>query len=137
MHARTATWFWDQTIFNWIGDHLHLISRPSMRTYFAAWELKAAGLDWKGLLLDRWLSGTRLLVARLKADLSFATEEDRAMAFVAQGGGCRATYFNHARELKPPAERPMLAVAGQPPAAEEADDVLGMLLRRHGELGQG
>ncbi len=137
VHARTAVWFWDQAIFDWVGEHLHLIARPSMRTYCAAWELKAAGLDWKGLLLDHWLSGTRLLVARLKADASFATEEDRARAFVERGGGCRATYFNHARDLRPPVAPPGHIVAGSPPADGEAEDVLDMLRRRHGELGSG
>jgi hypothetical protein len=54
-----------------------------------------------------------LLVAGLKADASFATEEDRALAFVAQGGGCRATYFNHARKLAPPVPLPTIALASE------------------------
>src|SRR5262245_2142130 len=91
-----AAWFWDQEIFDWIGAQLHLIERPSMRPNRAAWELKEAAMDWRGQLLGRWLSGPRLLVARLKADTSFASEEDRARAFVERGGGSRATYFNHA-----------------------------------------
>ena len=59
------------------------------------------------------LTPTTLLVARLQADPSYGTEEARAQAFVALGGGCRATYFNHARRLR-----------GRPPAAEspEPDD---------------
>ena len=47
----------------------------------------------------RCLSGTALTVARLKADQTFASEKERVHAFVASGGGCRATYFNHARRL--------------------------------------
>jgi hypothetical protein len=93
VHSRVAAWFWDQEVFDWIGEHLHLIARPSMRIYRAAWELKEAAMDWRKSLLERWLSGPRLLVARLRADPSYATEEDRARAFVEQGGGCRATYF--------------------------------------------
>jgi hypothetical protein len=82
VHLRTAAWFWDQEVFDWIGAHLHLIARPSMRLYRAAWELKNAALDWRGSLLERWLSGPGLLVAKLRDDPSFATEEDRARAFV-------------------------------------------------------
>jgi hypothetical protein len=40
------------------------------------------------------MSGTRLLVAKLKADPSFRTEAQRVRAFLAQQGGCRATYYN-------------------------------------------
>jgi hypothetical protein len=43
VRTRSAAWFWDQEIFDWIGAHLHLIGRPSMRVYRAAWELKGGG----------------------------------------------------------------------------------------------
>jgi hypothetical protein len=137
VHTRTAAWFWDQEIFDWIGAHLHLIERPSMRLYRAAWELKEAAMDWRGQLLDRWLSGTRLLVARLLADPSFANEEDRVMAFVEQGGGCRATYFNHARRLRAPADVPKIVLAHSIPPSDELLDLMELLRRRHGGLGQG
>ena len=66
-----------------------------------SWELKAAGLDWRSCLLERWeLSGKRLLVARLMADPAFRTAEDRVRAFIERVGGCRTTYFNHARRLR-------------------------------------
>ena len=137
VHARTAGWFWDQEVFDWVGAHLHLIQRPSMRVYRAAWELKSAGLPWKGCLLERWLSGPRLLVARLRSDTSFATEEDRARAFVDRGGGCRATYFNHARRLLPAAEPPSFKLTSPPPGREESGDLMDLLSRRHKGLGHG
>jgi hypothetical protein len=140
VHARVATWFWDQEVFDWIGTYLHLIERPSMRIYRAAWELKDADMDWRGNLLEKWLSGGRLLVARLKADASFATEEDRARAFVERGGGCRATYFNYAKKLKPPVEAPRMTLRSPVPDKEEEDaaaDLLDLLRRRHGHLGRG
>lgn len=137
VHARTAVWFWDQEIFDWIGAHLHLIARPSMRLYRAAWELKEAAMDWRGQLLQRWLSGPRLLVARLQADPSFATEEERVKAFVEQGGGCRATYFNHARQLRPAAEPPRIMLDNTAPPAEAPFDLIDMLRQRHHGLGNG
>jgi hypothetical protein len=114
VHLRTATWFRNQEVLDFVGNHLHLIDRPSMRDYVRADELQKAGFDWRADLLERWgLCGARLLVAGLKADASFATEEDRALAFVAQGGGCRATYFNHARKLAPPVPLPTIALASE------------------------
>ena len=95
VHLRTASWFWDQEIFDFIGRSLHWAQRLSMRDYALAWELKCAGMDWKGWLLARWgMRGTRLLVAKLKGDPSFRTEAQRVRAFLAQQGGCRATYYN-------------------------------------------
>jgi hypothetical protein len=70
VHVRTSVWFWDQEVFDFFGAHLHLIERPTMRLYRAAWELKQAGMDWRGQILSRWLSGPRLLAAQLRSDPS-------------------------------------------------------------------
>src|SRR5207249_3818093 len=51
VHLRTALWFWDQEIFDFIGERLHLIAEPLMRAYVGAHELKRAGLDWRRILL--------------------------------------------------------------------------------------
>ena len=56
-----------------------------MRDYALAWELKRAGMDWKSWLLARWgMSGTRLLVGKLKADPSLGSEAERVRAFLVQ-----------------------------------------------------
>src|SRR2546428_6198902 len=47
VHTRTAAWFWDQEIYDFVGERLHLLQEASMRHYLAAWELKQAGLDWR------------------------------------------------------------------------------------------
>lgn len=111
VHLRAADFFWDQAIFDFVADHLHLMSRPSLRTYVLAWELKRAGLDWRQSVLGRCLTGTALEVARLKANPSYATEEERVRAFVASGAGCRATYFNHVRKLQPSAASPKIKLS--------------------------
>ena len=88
VHLRAARWFWDQAVFDFIGGNLQLAEWLSMRDYTLGWELKQAGLDWQDWLLTKWgLSGTRRLVARLKADGSFQSEQQRVQAFIAQGGG--------------------------------------------------
>jgi hypothetical protein len=137
VHARTAAWFWDQEIFDWFGSHLHLIEQPSMRLYWKAWELKKAAMDWRGDLLARWLSGPRLLVAQLKADISFASEEDRVRAFVERCGGSRATYFNHAKHLRPVGGVPQIKLTSPEPSIDEPLDLMEILRRRHGGLGRG
>ena len=52
VHERTARWFWDQEIFDFLGERLHLVREPSMRHYVATWELKRANLDWRSLVLS-------------------------------------------------------------------------------------
>ena len=136
VHRRTARWFWDQEIFDFFAQRLALIRQASMRPYVQAWELKRAGLDWRRLVLARWLSGPALLVAQLKADRSFQSEEARVQAFRACGGGCRATYFNHARNLEPRCEAPSIVLQNDPPHEPRASEKLfEFIKRRHRRLG--
>ena len=138
VHCRVAQWYWDQEIFDFVGAHLHWIERPSMRLYVLAWQLKKAGMDWRCYVRQRLLVGRALLVAQLKEDSRYASEAERVAAFVAAGGGCRATYFNHARKLAEKPVVPPLVVKGQLPKAWEPDlDLLAKLRRRYGDLGSG
>ncbi len=91
VHRQAGLWYWDQEVFDFVASQLHLMGRPSLRTYVLAWELKRAGLDWRQGILSRCLGGAALEVARLMADSAFSREEDRARAFVERGHGCRAT----------------------------------------------
>jgi hypothetical protein len=123
VHRRAGAWFWDQEVFDFVGAHLHLAGQHSLRTYVLAAELKAAGMDWRGGVLARCLSGTRLAAARLRADPEYATEEDRVRAFVASGAGCRATYFNHARTLAAAAPVPEIRLMRTHPPEESGGSV--------------
>src|SRR5262249_28937810 len=53
VHRQAAGWFWDQEIFDFVADHLHLMAQHSLRTYLQAWELKQASLDWRRAVLGR------------------------------------------------------------------------------------
>jgi hypothetical protein len=106
VHQKTAGWFSDQEVFDFIGSHLWLIEEPSFRHYVRAAELKEAGLDWKRFVLARCISGKLMEVAQLKADTRYASEHDRMQAFVHGGHGCRATYFTLARKLRNQVEAP-------------------------------
>ena len=130
VHLRTAEWFWDQEIFDFLAERLQWLSEPSMRHYVAGWELKQAGLDWRSLLLSRCLSGRALLVAQLKADPRYASEAERVQAFLAQGGGSRSTYFNWSRKLHAQGTAPPIRLRAAPPVLQASDEMLQRLLRR-------
>jgi len=100
VHAQVKTWFTDREILEWFERHLSLFRELSMRNYVRALELKRAGLDWIDASLPRPLPGRTRLVARLRDEASFRSEEERVRAFIGAGGGCRATYFNHVRRLR-------------------------------------
>jgi hypothetical protein len=139
VHRQAADWFWDQEIFDFVAARLHLIDRHSLRTYRQAWELKQAGLDWRRAVLSRYLSDLALLVARLQADLSFPSEAARVQAFIEAGAGCRATYYHHARKLRPSTDVPKIVLNSKtPPNSDVAtSDYLDDLRRRYGRLGNG
>jgi hypothetical protein len=97
-----------QKSFDFHTEHLHLIERPSLRSYIAAWKRKQAGLSWQHTILDRCLTGPLAEIAKLRADSKFATEEERVRAFVKAGLGCRATYFNNVKKVCSPTPAPEL-----------------------------
>ncbi len=139
VHSRVAQWFWDQEVFDFVARYLYLIPEPSMRHYLAAWELKQAGFDWQSRLLERWAIDDRtMLVAQLKADLSYGTEEDRVRAFKEKGGGCRQTYFVRARKLRAAGVLPRINLENPAPDNGWGKlDVSGLLGPRLGKLGTG
>src|SRR5262249_48395026 len=137
VHRQAAGWFWDQQIFDFVAACLHLMGPHSLRTYRQAWELKQAGLDWRRAVLSRCLSGAALLVARLQADPSFASQAARVQAFLAAGGGCRATYYHYARQLRPVPDVLAILLAQKPPPTADPSDHRHDLRRRYGRLGNG
>src|SRR5262249_34968976 len=138
VHRRTAEWYWDQKVYDFVGEHLHLIERPSMRIYMVAWQMKKAKLDWRGYVLQRCLTRPALVVAKLKAAPRFDNETARVRAFVASGAGCRATYFNHAKKLAAKVAVPKARLTGQQPICiDTGDDLLSRLRQRYGDLGNG
>ena len=98
IHRQAALWFHDQEVFDFISEYLHLITDHSFRTYLLAFELKKARMDWKRTILSRFLSGPALLVAQLKADPAFKSEEERVKAFREGGGGNRVDLFQLCQE---------------------------------------
>ena len=128
VHAEAARWFQDREIYDFIGGQLDYIELLSFRLYVRASERKAAGLNWRSVVLGSCFQGTTLTVARLRADPAFAREEDRVSAFVESGAGSRATYFSHARKLRSTSESNATTVHSsvvlEPPVARDSLSIL-------------
>ncbi len=80
--------------FSW-----HRVREPSLRHYVRARGLKAAGMDWTEVLAAEDENPRARLAAVLLASDAYGSTAERVQAFVAQGGGCRATFFNYCRKL--------------------------------------
>jgi hypothetical protein len=99
VHRKAGTWFDDDEIYEWFGANLHRVRQPSLRHYVRARELKAAGMDWTEVLADEAENRRARLAAELLTNAAYASTAARVQAFMNQGGGCRATFFNYRRRL--------------------------------------
>jgi hypothetical protein len=99
VHAQAGKWFEDEEIYGWFATNLHRVREPSLRHYVRARELKAAGMDWTDVLAEEVENRRARLAAELLASPAYVGTAARVKAFVAQGGGCRATFFNYRRYL--------------------------------------
>jgi hypothetical protein len=99
VHRKASTWFDDPEIYAWFDANLHRVRAPSLRHYVRAKELKAAQMDWTEVLVSEAENPRARLVAELLKSAAYASTAARVQAFVEQGGGCRATFFNHRRKL--------------------------------------
>ena len=99
VHRKAGTWFDDTDIYEWFAANLHRIREPSLRHYVRAKELKAAGMDWTEVLAEEAENPRARLTAELLASAAYGCTGERVRAFVEQGGGCRATFYNYRRRL--------------------------------------
>jgi hypothetical protein len=56
-------------------------------------------MDWTEVLAIPEENKRARLAAELLASDAYGSTAERVQAFVEQGGGCRATFFNHRRKL--------------------------------------
>src|SRR3954452_22822538 len=99
VHRQAGRWFLDREIYDWFAANLHRVREPSLRHYVRARELKAAGMDWTEILAAEDENRRARLVAELLASAAHGSTAAQVKAFVEQGGGCRATFFNYRRKL--------------------------------------
>ena len=88
-----SQWYWDQEVFDFFGDHLHLIDpeKLSVRAYVKAYERKPKG-DWKEFITRRYFtqSGEQWVLA-LESNPKFGSVDERVAAFVKHTGLGRST----------------------------------------------
>src|SRR5262245_13161880 len=99
VHRKAGTWFEDQEIYEWFATNLHRVREPSLRHYVRAKELKAAKMDWTDVLALEAENQRARLAAEILASATYGGMAERVKAFIEQGGGCRATFFNCRRYL--------------------------------------
>lgn len=119
VHQKVGEWFWDQEVYDFMGENLHLLPGLSMRHYVQAAELKEAGMEWLDILHREGFAEKTVLCAKIKNDPQYTTEAARIAAFRRLGGGGRSTYFNHAKKLrgKKRVAVPRIVLTGQKPSA--------------------
>ena len=96
-------------------------------------------MDWTEVLAAEAENKRERLAAELLASNAHANTAERVKAFVEQGGGCRATFFNYRRYLAPATgrHRPPCPLFGLGLGRLGPDPHLHELCRQHGELLQG
>jgi hypothetical protein len=75
------------------------VREPSLRHYVRAKELKVAGMDWTEVLAEEVENRRARLATEILGSAAYDSTAARVAAFVQQGGGCRATFFNYQRKL--------------------------------------
>jgi hypothetical protein len=133
IHQKAATWFWDQTVFDFIGARLYHLKQLSLRTYRTAWELRQSQCDWRGFIESHYLDEAARFVQKMEAN--GLSSEERVRRFVDLNLGCRATYFNIRKRLDEagqvhPAPVVPMRVQGKPP---ENVDIAAMVARAEAE----
>jgi hypothetical protein len=122
IHKNAAVWFWDQSVHDFIGDHLHLIDpgKLSSRTYVKAVERKAKG-DWQEFIARRYFtqSGEQWVLV-LESDPKYRSVDERVAEFTRRTGLSRSTYFGLKRTLKADGQLglhdvPRFTLTGRPP----------------------
>ena len=72
---------------------ISIVREPSLRHYVRAKELKAAGMDWTEVLAEEVENRRARLATEILASPAYDSTSARVNAFIQQGGGCRATFF--------------------------------------------
>jgi hypothetical protein len=143
VHLRAATFFWDQEVFDFIGERLGLFPRLTLRHYLLAFEKKRAGLgigvSWRDFLLRMGIARENVrIAARIKADPSFPDEKARFEAFRAETGcTSRQSYYNALEQVPPAEEAPSITLTSPPPdssATPKFATVFDLLRERHQRL---
>lgn len=82
VHKRVANWWKDAEIYEFFGEHLKFIQKPSCRQYNRAIEKKEMGEDWRKALLSHWGVSDREISFLAIQKEEFRTDGDRKAEWV-------------------------------------------------------
>ncbi len=107
IHRKTAEWFNDEMVYQFIGSYLAHIPNLSMRYYDKGKRLRDTGLlDWPKSLLQMMLPDRSLaVVAGLQLDPRFTSDTQRVQQFMLETGKSRATYYRIKSRIPQPTQR--------------------------------
>jgi hypothetical protein len=122
IHKNAALWFWDQEVYDYVADRLHIVDpeKLSARAYVKTYERKPKG-DWREFFDRRYCrQSAENWVMALEHDPKFKTVDERVAEFIRQTALSRATYFNTKKSLKTEGsleqpEVPRFMLTGLPP----------------------
>ncbi|WP_435018554.1 hypothetical protein TA3x_000531 [Tundrisphaera sp. TA3] len=103
VHRQVGSWFRDKRVYDYIGDRLDRIFKPSQRLYLGASAMRERGLgdDWKAWVEEKIALPDELQIVRdLRADKSYTSEDRRVQRYLALTGKSRASYFRVVADLK-------------------------------------
>jgi hypothetical protein len=101
IHRNAATWFWDQEIHDWIGQHHQRMKPLEARWYVKAAQAKEAGRHWQTLLLNLYsLDATDCVVQDLETSVAHPTKKDKLRAFTERTGNKRTNYEDRRQRLR-------------------------------------
>lgn len=104
IHQDCASWFWDQEIHDWFGQHLYRLPPLDIRWYFYADRDKRAGRNWQQLILTTHVPQRAICVVQdLESDPAYPTREDKSRRFIeiigTGKGASRSTYHRTRKRL--------------------------------------
>ena len=106
IHQEAATWFWDQEVHDWFGEHLYRLHPLDMRWYVKdAWQDKKANRDWRRTMLKLHArEGLACIVQDLESDPAYPEPGDRKRRFEElvgnEKGASRSSYFRIQARLR-------------------------------------
>jgi hypothetical protein len=99
IHKDAAGWFWDQAIYQYVGERLHLFESLESRHYLkASWIADNDG-DWRAYLDHCCHNRTVQVIQQLEADPEYKTVKEKVWKFVEMTGHSRATYYRLKQQL--------------------------------------
>jgi hypothetical protein len=99
IHKEAAKWFYDQEIYDYIGERLDLVKNLSARTYTKVYERKKASGDWKRLIDDFFCHDAAMRLVK-ELESTNCKKMEKVRQFKNKTHMSAATYYNYREQLE-------------------------------------